>query len=189
MTSQNTDISLCSAALTTIGADEIGSFQDETREALVCRQHYGLIVDDLLTRHPWRFAVNQKQLDQLDAVPLFGYQYAYQLPTDMLDLLNMELGFRYEICEDKLYTDADAVNVTYKFRPQESKFPPHFVRLVIFELAAILSVALMEDKDKMQLYTKLAEKQEAKAKHTDSKQQPSRAVRSDNFTLITARQC
>lgn len=189
MSSETTDVSICSLALSAIGADSIQSFEDETREAEVAGLHYGLVMDDLLSRHPWKFAIGQTSLAQLSATPLYGYQYAYQLPVDMVNLLSMELAAPYQIYEDKLYTDLEEVKVTYKFRPLESKMPAYFVRLVVLELAALFALAIAEDKEKAQSYAKLAERQEAKAKSTDSKQQPNRGIRDDNFVLVTSRYC
>jgi hypothetical protein len=187
MPAPTTSISLCSAALVLVGADEISSFDDESREAKVSGQLYQMILLDLLTRHPWRFSLGMAQLNRLEAVPLYQYKYAYQLPVDMLQLRSMEKAFPYEIFEDKLYTDEEEVKVTYQFQPVESKFPPYFVRLLVLNLAGDFAVSLMEDESKMQLYTSLADRQERKAKTVDSQQQPSRSIREQNHILIQAR--
>ncbi len=187
MTAQTTDISLCSTALSAMGADPIESFSDETREALVCAQFYSILIADLLSRHPWRFAVGQAQLSRLNETPLYGYAYAYQLPTDMVDLLSMERAGGYQVYENKLFSDLPEMKVTYKFQPKESRFPAYFQRLVVLEMAAFLSVAIAEDKEKAKMFQGLAIEQLRQSKLTDSKQQPNRSVRQENFSLIQVR--
>jgi hypothetical protein len=183
----NTNISICSAALLLVGADEINSFDDETREAKLCGNLYPMTLDEVLSRHPWHFSVGQAQLSQLSATPLFDYTYAYQLPTNMLRLLKEENSCPYEIYENKLYSNANTMKVLYQFRPTEARFPPYFVMLLVFEMAAILAVSLAEDEKKMEKFKALSSQYERKARNTDSQQQPSRAVREENFILTQVR--
>ena len=183
----NTDISICSAALLMVGSDEINSFSDETREAKLCGNLYYIVLDDLLSRHPWHFSLAQVQLAQLVDTPLFDYQYAYQLPVDMLRLIKEENAYRYEIYENKLYTDQDTVKVSYQFRPAENTFPPYFVKLLTLELASVLAVSLAEDESKMKLFAEMSQSYERKARNTDSQMQPSRAIRQQNHILTQVR--
>lgn len=182
-----TAVSICSQALLLVGANEINSFSDQSRESKICNYLYATVLDDVLSRHPWRFSVNQKQLAQLTATPLYEFQYAYQLPTDMLRLISAESILPYQIYENMLYTDADSMNVTYQFRPGESKFPPYFVRLMVLEMAAMLASSLVEDEGKMANFKELADRQERKARNTDSQQSPSRSYRQHNNILATVR--
>jgi hypothetical protein len=67
-----------------IGVDEISSFDDETREAKLCTNLYPTTRDSLLQQHPWRFSLGQASLARLVDTPLYGYDYAYQLPAGFL---------------------------------------------------------------------------------------------------------
>lgn len=178
---------ICSSALVLVGSGGINSFNDPVREAEVAFDHYALTLEDLLTRHPWKFATAQRQLARSVDAPLFGYAHAYQLPSDCLEILNMESAAAYEVLENKLYCDLEEVKISYLFRPVEARFPPYFARLLVFELAAVFAMALADDESKSEKWEKKAREQERKARHTDSKQQPSAKVRPNNNILAAVR--
>ena len=182
-----TDVSICSAALVMVGADEINSFDDETRESKLCGILYETTLQNVLTEHPWRFSLGRVELAELEDTPLFGYTKAFQLPPDRLRLISMETPTAYEVFEDKLYTNVDPVRITYQFQPVESKFPPYFVRLMEFEMACLLAGALAEDESKLKIFRDLADIQKRKARNLDSQQQPSRAIRDSNHVLTQVR--
>jgi hypothetical protein len=102
-----TDIEICSQALTLLGADEITSFKDETREAKLCKIIYELTVKSCLADRNWTFAQNQTQLNKLSQTPLFGYSAAFQLPSDYLRLFGKaNPGLPHEIKENYLYCNS-----------------------------------------------------------------------------------
>jgi len=183
-----TDVSICTSALLMVGADEIESFVDETREAKLCAQLYPTTKNKLLQSFPWRFAVGQVQLAQLVATPTFEYDHAYQLPADFLRLIDTNNpAYDFKIYEDKLYTDADSIYITYMFDPGEEDFPDYFVRLIELEMAAILSTALVEDLDKSRVYSDMAKRQALQARSTDSQNQPTEGLEDVNFELTQVR--
>lgn len=184
----HTAYTICNAALVLVGADRIDTFEDETREAEVAGILYPIILDDLLTRNPWNFAVKQSAaLNRLDEVPEFDYAYAYQLPPDCIEVVKLESADAFEIDDDKLLTSAEEAKISYKQRPNESSFKPQFVRMLISELCSEFAVSLGEDASKGKLYEGRAEKQETKARHTDSKQKTTQGPRQSNFSLLTVR--
>lgn len=183
-----TDVEICSQALLLVGADEITSFSDETREALICQAMYDTTLKSLLEEHPWRFSLAQAQLAQLVATPLYGYNYAYQLPTDMLRLMATESAGPYQVFENKLYSNESEVYVTYQIKPDEARFPAYFVKVLVLEMAVALAFSLSEDESKASAMQALLEVAKRKARNTDSQQQPTRAVRGENHVLINVRQ-
>lgn len=183
------EIDICTSALLMVGANSINSFQDESREARVCAAIYETTRDDLLTRHPWSFALGQQQLSQLVTTPLFGYAYAYQLPTEPLCLRvqGIDGNYEYRVFEDKLYTDRTSVNILYIFQAPESEFKPYFTRALELELAAILSIALTEDGAKSDRFGNMAQMQLRKARNTDSQQSTPGKISDENFLLTEVR--
>lgn len=181
------DISICSTACLLVGANEIESFIDETNEAKVCAAIYEVTRDNVLTIHPWQFSLGQVQLARLVATPLFGYSYAFQLPTDFLRLISTDPDMGYRIFEDKLYCSSETCNISYQFSPSEAKFPPYFVRLLELELASLLAASLGEDASKQQLFAAIAEKEARKARNTDSQNHKGTQVSASNFGVYTAR--
>jgi hypothetical protein len=164
-----TDVDICTTALLLIGADEINSFSDATREAKLCKAMYATTKDGLLQSHPWRFAVNQVELNKLAETPLFNFSAAFQLPADYLRLINRNpAALEYKIFEDKIYCNASELKITYAFSPPEHKMPAYFVRALEFDLARLLSVAVLEDTDKAAIYDRMLEEQLRRAKLIDS---------------------
>lgn len=183
-----TSITLCTAALLLVGADEINSFSDSTREAKLCGAIYEDLKDDMLQSHPWRFSIGQVELNQLAAAPLFGFSYGYQLPADYLNLVGKELSnMQHKLYENKIYVNSSTLRVNYQFVPDESKFPAYFKRLIEFELATILSVGLLEDEGKAALYENLANKQMKRARRLDSQSDGKQVLSESKFAFTATR--
>ena len=183
----STAISICSAALLMLGADEITSFDETSREAKLCASLYPTTRDELLQSYPWRFALGQATLGQLTSNPLFGYQYAYQLPADTLRVIAVEDGAPYRLYENRLYCDSPAVRIVYLFRPTEERLPAFFVRTLELKMAEILAVALHEDLNKSRMMEQKARDQMVRARSTDAQQQTPAEPMFGNFSLVTAR--
>lgn len=187
----SSDIKICNSALLLCGGSEISSFSDETREALLCSALYENTRDMLLYEHYWRFSLAQVLLSRLSATPLYGYQYAHQVPSDALRMKSVETSAKYEVFQDKLYCDLSAVNCVYQRKVtsswNEAFFPVYFNRALELELASILSVALSGDEGKAGLYKQLAIANLKRARTIDSQQQPNGAVRESNFIFTEGR--
>lgn len=182
-----TPIAICSAALLMIGADDISSFDETSREAKLCANLYEVTRDELLQLYPWRFAVGQMQLPQLTDSPLFGFRYAYQLPADMLRLLGTDNDLPFRIFESRLFSDASVVRVTYLFQVSEARLPAYFVRAIELKMAEILAIALQEDLAKSRLLAEKADKQIIRARAIDAQQQTTAQLPEHNFLLSNVR--
>lgn len=182
-----TSLSICSSALLMIGADEISSFEEGSREAKLCANLYDVTLDELLQLYPWRFATAQKQLGRLAADPLFGYRHAFQLPADMLRVLATDTGRDYRLFENKLYSNAQTMRITYLQRPTEEKLPAYFVRALELKMAEILALALQEDSAKSRLMAEKAQAQVLRARGVDAQQQTTPLLDESNFTLTQVR--
>lgn len=189
MASNDTDVSICSAALLLVGANEITSFSDVTqqREAKICASLYPVFKDRLLTDHPWRFSIDQAQLAQLVDEPLFGFEHAYQLPSNLIRLFSTESDRNYKVYGNKIFSNETELKINYQFSPVESKMPTYFVNALLYEMAANLALSLAEDEGKYDILEKKAQFEKRKAKNIDSQQQPNPVIRSSQFHLIFAR--
>ena len=183
-----TDISICAAALQLVGAEEITSFGDETREARICASIYSTIKADLLQSHTWRFAIRQEELNRLVAIPLFGFDYAYSLPADFLRLVGKDNPTsKHQVFENKVYTDLTPVYASIQYDVDEQYFPAYFEKLMFLELASILAVALLEDEGKAKDFTALARTQMIKARNIDSQNNTVSTIPAGAFNLTNAR--
>lgn len=183
-----TDIEICSHALILLGADEITTFSDETREAKLCNIIYELTVRTCLSDRNWTFSQNQVELNKLSQTPLFGYKSAFQLPTDYLRLCGKENpALSHQIKESYLYCNAEQVKVNYIFRVLEDKFPAHFTEFLIHRLCEKLAIALMEDENKSAYYSKKVLQSRTIAGHIDSQSNGTIKMPLNNFSLIVSR--
>jgi hypothetical protein len=184
------DIALCSRALIRIGAAPITSFDDGTAQSEIAGALFGPIRDALLSSYGWTFASGQVPLPQLSIPPPADYNHAFQLPDDFLRALSAGTagrgrGLNYRISGNTLQTDADAVLLTYIFRPVEEAFPPYFDFVLIARLSAEFCIPVTENTERANSLYKLAELEFARAKQIDSQQDTPGRI--DDFSLINAR--
>ena len=187
----STPLDICSRALILIGAEPISSFDDGTTEATVAVNMYEDVVQSALVNSRWRFATNQKVINRLTDAPTGRYDYAYQLPSDMIMLHGATVNgnlIEYQVYGDKLFadtTETDTVIVDYSFRASEVDFPSYFTLAVEFSLAIIFATSIARDASLASLMTERAESSMAKARSLDSQQQTTRKLETSRF--LTAR--
>ena len=187
----DTPLDICSRALILIGAEPISSFDDGTTEATVAVNMYEDVVQAALVNSRWRFATNQKIVNRLTDAPTGRYDYAYQLPSDMIMLHGATVNgnlIEYQVYGDKLFadtTETDTVIVDYSFRASEVNFPSYFTLAVEFSLAIIFATSIARDASLASLMTERAESSMAKARSLDSQQQTTRKLETSRF--LTAR--
>lgn len=188
-----TDVEICASALLLVGADEINSFEDETREARICDNLYDTTRQKLLQSHNWSFSLAMTELSRTTLATTsseyeFGYLYEYSLPTDYLRLIKKDgVANDYRIAGDKLYSNDSEVHILYQYDVSETEFPAYFTRALEFEMAKILAAALMQDETQVELWTALAKDELIRAKNIDSQNQPPSELAENNFALTAVR--
>lgn len=188
MTITSADIDICAAALQLIGAEEIGSFEDETREARTCAKIYPTLRKNLLQKNTWRFSIRQEQLNRLVATPLFGYAYAYSLPSDFLRLVGKNNpSVKHQIFENKIYTDLTSLYANIQYDVDAQYYPAYFTHLFQLELASLLAGALLEDENKTDKYMAFAQRQLIVARNIDAQNNTSSTIPASAFNLTNAR--
>jgi hypothetical protein len=185
-----TSLALCSRALLRLGAQPIASLTEGTAEAEVAANLYPGLRDAVLSAHPWSFATGQADLPRLLATPHADFAHAFQLPTDFLRALSAGTagrgrGIAYRLHEDRLHADAQAVTLTYIFRPDESAFPPFFAAALVARLAAEFCLPLTESASRAEILFRLAEQELRQARQVDSQQDTPRAI--EGFPLVDVR--
>jgi hypothetical protein len=79
------DISICNQAIALCGArSSLSSIDDDTPEALACRNYYDSTRIELLMAVSWPFARRQVALSLLDGTPEYGWDFTYLYPPDCL---------------------------------------------------------------------------------------------------------
>lgn len=110
MASVPSETSIANAALTLLGERLISSIDDNTKTAKLVNERYTPIREDLLRSHPWNFATQRVELGADATAPVWGFDFAYQMPSDLLRLLTVENpGKReYRVEGRRIVTDISA---------------------------------------------------------------------------------
>jgi hypothetical protein len=145
----SSEVSICNLALGKLGAGTIIALDEESTEARVCRLHYAQTRDEVLRHHRWNFAIKPETLVRDVEVPIFGWAFAYVLPTDCLRVLEMnawDMSKRegtWEVEGRWLVTNAETADIRYIQRVTDcNKFDSLFVEALTTKLAAKIALPI-----------------------------------------------
>ena len=140
-----TDVQICNLALTAVGANTLLSLGDNTNEGRLCTIFYPLYRDYLLRLHPWNFLQTRASLAQLSTVPAFGFDFAFQLPSDCLRVTetDMTVHDEWRVEGKTIVCNVSTVNIVYnKAVTDPTLFDPLFEVALAFLIAWKLSKVL-----------------------------------------------
>ena len=148
---------ICNLAVGWLGGNRITSVDDDnSTEAKLCRANYDLSRQAVLEEREWTFAVKRAQLTPLSEVPLFGYNYKFLLPPDLLVTINAydpqhagmkaPPGIVHTREQNVLYADIPVVNVKYIMDLENTnRFSGLFVQALAAHIGGNIAVALTEN--------------------------------------------
>tara|TARA_R110000796_G_scaffold252537_2_gene387468 strand:+ start:11426 stop:12028 length:603 start_codon:yes stop_codon:yes gene_type:complete len=142
---------ICNLALARFGEKRIMSLSETSEAAKVCAIFYDQTRDEILRAHRWNFAMKRAVLSQIVTAPIFGYDYAYQLPTDYIRFGALNDGDLLERAEfviegDQLLSDVETANFRYVWRITDSQqFDALFIDALSTKLAAKIAPSLSGD--------------------------------------------
>lgn len=169
-----TKLQICNEASIMIGGQPIVAFDGSTTEAAIADALYEGVVQDFLTRHPWRFATKQAVLVRDATAPEARYSAAYVLPEDLLLVQTITVNsspIDFDRHGDTIVCDAgeaDEVVLDYIYRAGEGIWPPYFDAAVRFEMAAQLALSIANREGVADSLGTRAVKQLAQARSSDS---------------------
>jgi len=112
----NSSVRVANMALQILGAKPIVSFTEGTKFATMIDSIYDTERDATLRAYPWNFAAKRVALARLDAVPVFGYANQFQLPADVLRVLEVFPEMDFKIEGRTLLCDSTAASIGYTAR-------------------------------------------------------------------------
>tara|TARA_R100001480_G_scaffold40158_1_gene52915 strand:- start:42 stop:623 length:582 start_codon:yes stop_codon:yes gene_type:complete len=171
-------IDIASNALLLIGDNPISSFDDPGAGAQVASGLYTETKKRLLSEHPWSFAFKQQRLNKLSHKPdtLTGYNNAFQLPTDLIRLWNIQNHSNYILVGELLYSNENQILATYIFDVDEVNLPPHFVKALEYSLAADFAISVTEDNTLSRIFESKEARAKTQAMAIDSQNRPQQAI-------------
>ncbi len=140
----STNVAIANNALMELGADRITSLDQGTEPARIVKHVFDQERDGLLEEHPWNFALGRAELPLLSETPEYGYDYAFQLPSDCLRILDMDdASADYRVEDGRLLCDLDQVKIRYiKKVTSPRDMPPTFRAALSARIAAKIIVKL-----------------------------------------------
>lgn len=178
----NTKIALISKALVLVGEKPLNSLSDDRYGATVGANLFEIIYENELQSNRWRFACTKKALGQLTAAPLNEWQFAYQLPANMLLPIGIFPYTPYEIYAKHLYTNATSVEFDYMFKPEITEIPAYFGQLMVYALARDMVKPITESESAVATFMKKYVMQRDRALFADAQGRPNRSVANSPFT-------
>lgn len=181
---------IVNGALVRLGANEISTFTDDTAESAAARRLYDNTLNDLLSRYPWRFMMNQLELARLTEKPKDRWDSAYALPTDcdVIKAVNVNgHPVQFDRYGDKIFTNASVgehVVLDYVRKVKEEYFPGYFCTLLEFELAAGMAIPIGDRADLAEAYEKRALRHFSLAKNVDSQGRTARRMPLGRFHRV-----
>lgn len=150
-------VGICNIALGNLGANLISSLGETTAEATLCNVHWDNVRRSLLSAHPWNFAIKRQQLTALSTAPVYGYKYAYQLPSDCLRVLTVDGNYDYKIEGRRVLTNESTCFLKYVYDNTDvTSWTDSFVDLAStrlqLELAYGITKSTSQKEQAMQLY-------------------------------------
>lgn len=181
----NSKIDIISKALILCGEKPLQSLSDNRYGATVGSGLFEMLYENEIQSNLWRFATTKDSLSQLVAAPLNQWQYAYQLPTDMLLPIGIyPVDLNYEIYAKHLYTDRSSVEMDFLFKPEVTAIPAYFATLMTFVLAQHMIKPITESDQAVQVMTKKYNVQRNIALWADAQGRPAKRVVHSPFTDI-----
>ncbi len=122
------DIDIASNALILIGDNPISSFTEPGAGAKAAANLYPDTYAQLLSEHPWTFALKEQKLNRLSQTPdpLTNWTYAYQNPTDLIRYWSIMPYGLYDMVGSLVYSNQNELLARYIFKVAETQLPPHF---------------------------------------------------------------
>ncbi len=170
------DLDVVNEALIRLGVPPVSSLSDRTAQSLAAATIFDNKRRELLSDHPWYFALREATLPKLaleDFDKKFtGYRHAYQLPTDYVRVLGLRSYDYFQLAGRHLYTNDSKAQLVYVADVGASAWPSHFRQLMVHELAAAFSMPLTDNTQRAELFYGEAQRARPRARAIDSQQTP-----------------
>lgn len=210
----NSPVEICNMALGWLGGNLIISLNDPSIEAKLCKAVYAPLRDAVLEERAWTFAVKRLVPAALVALPVYGYDKAFQIPVEVIRILQVSragevqdgtiidgsfksatrggtgMGRETRIEWDRegdqiLCNNADSIFIRALIRIEDTtKFSPAFDQALAARMAMDLAIPIASSQKLQKDMAIMYSDKIRMAAATDGMQGRSQNVRSDAFTVV-----
>lgn len=144
-----------------------GEFADSADRA------FDLLYPVELSENDWRFATKIQALSKTLETPADPYyNYEYNLPSDYLALRRLFPNTDFQIYEEQLWSNVDALKMEYRFKPDPTQLPAYFVKYFALILAQWYAKTVAEDSNLSKNIGQEAFMAKATAMYVDAQSRP-----------------
>lgn len=162
-------IEIINVALSRIGANDIQSLDQGTEEQRLAVNLWNTARRACLRDHTWNFAVKDVELNSVAGYTPFQYQYAYQLPTDCIRLLQFYGNPVFKIQGRQILTNESTCKIKYVYDEEDpSVWDASFTDLMAQRLAADMGFALTKSQATADSAYAIYDRKLRNARHIDS---------------------
>ena len=131
------EVDICNIALSNLGERSINDRTDQNQRARACDNRFDDVRDLVLRSHIWNCALKRLELTSSATAPVWGYDYAYPKPAEMLRLIAVkENEHAFKIEGDNIVTDSSTLNILYIERVTDTaKYDSLLVQAIALRLA------------------------------------------------------
>ena len=136
------EVDICNIALSNLGERSINDRTDQNQRARACDNRFDDVRDLVLRSHIWNCALKRAQLTASATAPVWGYDYAYPKPAEMLRLIagsentSGDNSHSFKIEGDNIVTDASTLYILYIERVTDTaKYDSLLVQAIALRLA------------------------------------------------------
>jgi hypothetical protein len=141
-------VTIANRALLRIAQKALTSLDDGSSAADYANQQIPQALDEVYSAHPWRDELKRAQLVPLADAPVFGYLYAFALPSNFSRIKSVETleDEPWALENGVIVTDSVSVNIVYTKLPEvPDDMSPTTRTLVVKLLSYLLSIPLTKN--------------------------------------------
>lgn len=158
-----TEYTISNKALALLGQSSISDFTSSDK-AIKCGALYPTYMQSLLAMYNWHFARKKSASLTATTAPTFGYTYAFTMPSDALNIVNVYNSTDAEVAPQSRYERFGAVLHTaftpayldYTYDVDEDLWPSWYQEFAATAFAGRIAVSITEDEGKASYYTQMA---------------------------------
>jgi len=193
-------VDICNLALLGLNQDFVTNIETPTTDTeKLCKKVFPQARRSVLRSHPWNFGIKRAQLAVNATKPLFGFQSAYDLPSDFVRYLTRHTdlgvpvsdgfieGKEYEIENGQFLTNTTStsstvLNIRYIFDQENIlKWDPLAIEVLVLEIKLALHIQYKSAPRVIALTERQINEKLAVAKAIDGQERPPRRIQRSKF--------
>ena len=180
---------ICNMALRILGQQPILTLEDDVPQAISLAGVYEIVRKATLRKHVWNFAVKRVALPALVQPPAYEYDLQYQLPTDLLRLIEVHCEQDYRVEGKTIVTNAQApLYIKYiKDATDTAEYDALFVEAFAGELASTICEDVTGSNQKKQMAEQMAAMALSEARRMNAVENPPQRIPDSHFSWVTSR--